>query len=64
MQEIFSAKEFYNADEAYVVSNHTYTSSARQLATSVGVQLIHHEELKRYSKIMCCGSVQNSVSFH
>ncbi|MFC3912741.1 restriction endonuclease [Pseudaeromonas sharmana] len=46
-KKFFSAKEFYNADEAYVVSNHTYTSSAKQLAASVGVQLIHHEELKK-----------------
>lgn len=45
VQEAFAAQRFHGADAAYVVSNSTFTKSACQLASSLGVQLIHHEEL-------------------
>ena len=39
------AKRHQRADFAAVVSNASYTKSARQLATTTGVLLLHHEEL-------------------
>lgn len=45
VQEVFAAQEFHRANAAYVVSNSTFTKSAYQLASSLGVELIHHERL-------------------
>ncbi|WP_151795700.1 restriction endonuclease [Acinetobacter soli] len=52
VQEITSAKEFYNAIGAVVVTNNTYTKSARQLAESQGVWLLHDSELERWNQII------------
>jgi len=45
VQEIIAGKVFEKADYAAVVSNANYTRSARQLASSSGVFLMHHDEL-------------------
>ena len=45
VQEAYSAKAFYECDHAAVVTNSTFTKSARQAADSMGVLLLHHEEL-------------------
>ena len=45
VQEVFSAKSYYEATEAYVVSNASYTKSAKELASSLGIKLIHHDQL-------------------
>lgn len=45
VQEVYSAREYYGAALAYVVSNATYTKSAKLLANSLGVELIHHDQL-------------------
>src|SRR5260364_238896 len=45
VQEVIAGKVFEQADLAVVVSNATFTKSARQLATSAGVLLLHHEQL-------------------
>jgi len=45
VQEVVSAKIHEQADEAVVVSNTTFTKSARQLANTTGARLLHHDEL-------------------
>jgi hypothetical protein len=40
VQEAISAKAFYGTDEAWVVTNSTYTPKARELASRTGVRLI------------------------
>lgn len=45
VQEIYSGKDYYNADYAVVVSNQAYTASARQLAHKCGVVLLSFEDL-------------------
>lgn len=52
VQEVFSAKEYYRAKRAVVVSNASYTQSARQLAEIVDVQLIHHSDLPKLKAIL------------
>lgn len=49
VQEVFAAKQFQSADLAAVVSNQTFTKSARQLANVNGVRLLHHEELASFT---------------
>jgi len=45
VQEIIAGKHYEKADIACVVSNNTYTPSAKQLANSTGVYLLHYTEL-------------------
>jgi restriction system protein len=45
VQEVVAARLHERADIAVVVSNATYTKSARQLAGTTGVVLLHHDEL-------------------
>lgn len=47
VQEVTSARIFYGASHAVVVSNQGYTPSARKLAAATGVILIHHDDLPR-----------------
>lgn len=47
VQEAFAGKSFENADYAAVVSNANFTRSARQLANSTQVILLHHDELSK-----------------
>lgn len=46
VQQAFAAKNFQRAQLAAVVSNAPFTPSARQLAMTTGVLLLHHEELR------------------
>lgn len=46
VQECYSAKDFSRADFAVVVTNSRFTPSAKQLAGSLGVLLMHHSELE------------------
>jgi restriction system protein len=48
VQEVMSAKTFYECTTAIVVTNASYTKSARQLAHSCGVELLHHDELDEW----------------
>lgn len=50
VQEALAAKAHYRAQHAAVVSNAAYTPSARTLATSAGVVLLHHTELKDFDR--------------
>lgn len=45
VQEVIAGKTFEQADLAAVVSNATFTPSAKQLASSAGVFLLHHDQL-------------------
>lgn len=45
VQEIASAKSYYNADECWVITNNFFTPNAIKLATSNRVKLIDRNEL-------------------
>lgn len=45
IQQIYAAKAFYKADDAWVVTNRSFTPSAIQLAKSCQVSLIGRDEL-------------------
>ena len=47
VQEIHSGVDFYDADEGWVITTSTYTRSARELATKLGIRLIDGSELKQ-----------------
>lgn len=46
VQEVIAAKTFERADDAVVVSNAPFTKSARTLASSASVYLLHQSELE------------------
>lgn len=52
IQEIYTAKQHIGADIAIVVSNNTYTKSARELANTTNVILAHHEDLRDFNKLI------------
>ena len=53
VQEILAGKEYYKADFAGVVSNNTYTTSARRLAKNCNILLLNTEDLPSlYEKII------------
>lgn len=45
VQEVIAAKEYYKADAAMVISSAGFTKSARQLAASAKVAVIHHDDI-------------------
>ncbi|HCH6295921.1 TPA: restriction endonuclease [Vibrio diabolicus] len=50
VQEVSSARDFYDAFGAVVVTNNGYTKSARQLAESQTVWLLHDSELEEWDR--------------
>lgn len=52
VQEVNTGKSYYKADYAVVVSNNTYTASARQLARNCGVLLLFYDDLKNLDKTL------------
>lgn len=46
VQEVIAGRIFEGAQFAVVVTNNSYTASARQLASSAGVLLLHHEQIQ------------------
>ena len=54
VQEVTSGATFHNVECAVVVSNSSYTASARQLAAKSGVLLLHHSELGRLEEMLDC----------
>lgn len=50
VQEIFAGKQHEQAHVAAVVSNATFTPSAKQLASSTGVHLLHYSELAKLAQ--------------
>lgn len=52
VQEAISGKVFADALYAVVVTNNSFTPSAKQLANTSGVKLIHHSELSELDKLL------------
>ena len=52
VQEVNTGKSYYKTDYAAVVSNNTYTASARQLARNCGVLLLFYDDLKNLDKTL------------
>lgn len=50
VQEIIAGKVFEQAHVAVVVSNSSYTLSAKQLASTTGVHLLHYSELREFAE--------------
>lgn len=50
VQQVMAGKVFYECDDACVVTNSTFTKSAKELAERGGVELLHHEQLLDYLK--------------
>lgn len=61
VQEVVAGKIFYDGDYAVVVSNNSFTSSARSLAQSGGVVLVHHEQLCNLKDMLGCFEEQDSI---
>lgn len=52
VQEAHAGKGFIQADAAIVVTNNTFTPSARELASSLDVKLLHHDDLWKMEDIL------------
>jgi hypothetical protein len=52
VQEVNGAVSFYGGDEAWVITNSTYTSSARALAQKTNVRLFDGRDLERLDDIL------------
>jgi restriction system protein len=52
VQEAHAAKSHYDADIAAVVTNQTYTKSAKQLANTTGVLLLHYDDLPKIDEMI------------
>lgn len=52
VQEAFAGLGFHGGDVAVVVSNASYTRSARQLAEANGVILVHHDQLPDLERLI------------
>jgi restriction system protein len=52
VQEVFTGKHHYDADHAVVVTNNDFTSSAKQLAKTTGVHLIHYSQLSGLDSLL------------
>lgn len=50
VQEVYSAKGFYGADHALVVSSSGYTKSATELAEKLGVYLLHDDDIGKFTE--------------
>lgn len=48
VQEVSAGRLFYGTDHALVVSDSSFTKSARQLASSLGVELVHYLGLRQH----------------
>lgn len=46
VQEVYAGMSYYRCDEAWVLTNSSYTAGANKLAGRTGVRLLHHDELK------------------
>jgi len=52
VQEVFAAKKHRSADMAAVVTNQSYTKSAKELSNSTGVMLLHHDDLCDFDRLI------------
>ncbi|MEH7480697.1 restriction endonuclease [Neobacillus drentensis] len=58
VQEVMGAKSYYQAEEAWVVSNSYFTKAARELASKGQVLLVDRDELIDYILILNPGSTK------
>lgn len=49
VQEVIAAINFYNGDEGWVVTNSSFTKSARELAGKSGIKLIDGTDMQQFS---------------
>jgi restriction system protein len=59
VQEVYAARAFVGAAKAAVVSNQSYTESARLLAKKTGVLLLHYTDLERLDSLISLNSTSN-----
>lgn len=52
VQEAHAAKTHYNATKAIVISNARYTRSAKELANSLNVLLLHHDQIPKLDVLL------------
>jgi len=52
VQEVTSAQAYYEAIGAVVITNNDYTKSARQLAESQNVWLLHDSQLAEWNSLI------------
>lgn len=52
VQEVAAAVKFFNGDIGAVITNNTFTKSARQLASSLGVFLVHHTQISALDRVI------------
>ena len=52
VQEAFGARRHYGASESAVVTNSDFTTSARELAATTNVLLLHYSELERLEELV------------
>ena len=52
VQEVHAGKGFLSADLGVVVSNAEFTRSAKELASVLGVLLVHHSELGDFDRLL------------
>lgn len=52
VQEAIAGKQFAQAEIAAVITNSTYTKSAKQLASAANVYLLHHTDLESFKEII------------
>lgn len=52
VQQVIAGKIFYNTDFGVVVTNSDFTKSARQIATTSGVFLLHHDQLNNLDQLV------------
>ena len=50
VQEVVGAINFYNGDEGWVITNSSFTKSARELAKKSGVKLIDGTDMQQFSE--------------
>ena len=48
IQQVYSAKDFFDCNIAVVISNNNFTNQAKQLASKLGVYLLHHENIEEF----------------
>lgn len=63
VQEVISAREFYKADEAWVVTNNYFTPQARNLAHKTGVKLVDRKDLSKLLKGAGVDTIDTSEQF-
>lgn len=57
IQEVSSGMKYWKASKAVVITNSTYTKHAVEIARTHNVYLLHHDDLPKFTDIICCAPV-------